>query len=184
MHIKIPRSLDATLHPPINLPHSPLQLWGHATPPASTADQVSLNICLGVLLFDFREQLGLQMDYGAAVSLFFFFFLCCCCALKLLGCPLTLLWMSVRHAWILQLPPQNVPKSWMISSHVVVCCVSAVCFFFYLLPCLFLFSAYSSSTTAYSPHHHDTETDSSGAPLLLWSHRRHRITSTESDVAN
>lgn len=25
----------------------------------------------------------------------------------------------------------------------------------------------SSSATAYSPYHHDTETDSSGAPLLL-----------------
>lgn len=58
-------------------------------------------------------------------------------------------------------------------SHVVVCCVCmlCICCMVFLFTSMFvcLFSAYYSSTTAYSPHHHDTETDSSGAPLLLWS---------------
>ncbi len=66
---------SATLHPPINLLHSPLRLRGHATPPARAADQVSLNICVRmsrVLLCHFSKQLRLRMDLWRS-SLFLFF---------------------------------------------------------------------------------------------------------------
>lgn len=59
------------------------------------------------------------------------------------------------------------------------CCVSPSLSVFRTLSQTFSAAAYSSSTTmAYSPYHHDTETDSSGAPLLLWRPTQNKSTYT------
>jgi len=100
-----PTPLTATLHPPINLPHSPFPLSGHATPPApssrSSHNKYTRHVLHRVILasgFGYR-----WINAHRPLSR------CCSAARRLTGrrVPLRRLWMRVHHIVLPQLSPRD-----------------------------------------------------------------------------